>query len=85
MSKLRSRRRSCTSGLFFAYFGTRAQTPPNYLCRLTAEERRRLQVSESFLGPLGTPIKRDAFSAYLRDRYDMIRADFINHVRQSLV
>jgi len=32
---------------------------------------------------LWTPIKSDAFSAYLRDRYDMIRAGFINHVRQT--
>ena len=63
----------------------KAQTPPNYLCKLTAAERRELQVPESFLGPLATPIKSDAFSAYLRDRYDMIRADFIEHVRQSLV
>jgi hypothetical protein len=55
----------------------RAQTPPNYLCKLTAEERRELQIPESFLGPLVTPIKSDAFSSYLRSRYDLIRADFI--------
>jgi hypothetical protein len=34
----------------------KAQTPPNYLCKLTAEERRELQIPESFLGPLAIPI-----------------------------
>jgi hypothetical protein len=63
----------------------RAQTPPNYLCKLTAEERRELQIPESFLGPLATPIKSDAFSSYLRGRYDLIRADFIDHVRRSIL
>jgi hypothetical protein len=30
----------------------KAQVPPNYLCLLTAHERRVLQIPESFLGPL---------------------------------
>ena len=29
----------------------KAQVPPNYLCQLTAEERRVLQIPESFLAP----------------------------------
>jgi hypothetical protein len=60
----------------------KAQIPPNYLCKLTAEERRWLQIPESFLGPLATPIKADAFSAYLHD-YDFIRQDFIDHIRNA--
>jgi hypothetical protein len=63
----------------------KAQTPPNYLLKLTPEERRVLQIPQSFLGPLSTPIKSDAFGAYLRDRYDMIKGDFIDYVRQSML
>jgi hypothetical protein len=62
----------------------RAQTPPNYLSILTVAERRELQIPESFLGPLETPIKSDAFSAFLRDRYNLMRDDFIEHVRQNI-
>jgi hypothetical protein len=62
----------------------KAQTPPNYLTKLTVEERRVLQVPDSFLGPLSTPIRSDAFSAYLKDRYDMVREDFIDYVRQAI-
>jgi hypothetical protein len=63
----------------------KAYPPPNYLCKLTAEERRVLQIPESFLGPLATPIKSDAFSAYLRNRYDLMKGDFIDHVRRSMI
>ncbi|MGO9238944.1 MAG: DUF262 domain-containing protein [Methylocella sp.] len=63
----------------------KAQIPPNYLCKLTAEERRWLQIPESFLGPLATPIKADAFSAFLHGRYDLIRGDFIDHVRKAVL
>ena len=63
----------------------KAQTPPNYLRELTAEERRQLQIPESFLGPLATPIKSEPFSAYLRNRYDLIRDDFIEYVRRSML
>jgi hypothetical protein len=63
----------------------KAQTPPNYLRKLTAAERRELQIPDSFLGPLATPIKSDPFSAYLRNRYDLIKTDFVEHVRQSLL
>lgn len=62
----------------------RAQTPPNYLIKLTAEQRRVLQIPESFLGPLETPIKSDAFGAFLKDRYDLMKRDFIEHVQQNL-
>ena len=62
----------------------KAQTPPNYLSRLTAEERRQLQIPETFLGPLETPIKSDAFSAFLRERYDLIKVDFLEYVRQNI-
>jgi hypothetical protein len=62
----------------------RAQTPPNYLNKLTASERRVLQIPESFLGPLHTPIKSEDFTVFLKDRYDLIRADFIGSVRDSL-
>jgi hypothetical protein len=63
----------------------KAQTPPNYLGKLTAEERRWLQIPESFLGPLEIPIKADIFGAFLRDRYDLIRQDFIDHVRKAML
>ena len=63
----------------------RAQTPPNYLYELTADERRQLQIPESFLGPLATPIKSETFGAYLRNRYDLIRDDFIEHVRRAVL
>jgi hypothetical protein len=63
----------------------KAQTPPNYLCKLTAEERRQLQIPESFLGPLAIPITSDAFGSYLRDRYDLVRFDFVDHVRRSVL
>jgi hypothetical protein len=62
----------------------RAQTPPNYLKKLTDTERRQLQIPESFLGPLETPIKSEAFSAFLRDRYELMRSDFIQHVRHNI-
>jgi hypothetical protein len=62
----------------------KAQTPPNYLTKLTVEERRVLQIPDSFLGPLSIPIRSDAFSAYLKDRFDMIRDDFIDYVRHAL-
>jgi len=62
----------------------RAQTPPNYLIKLTVEQRRVLQIPESFLGPLATPIKSDAFSAFLKDRYDLMKIDLIDHVRENL-
>ncbi len=63
----------------------KAQTPPNYLSKLTSEERRRLQIPESFLGPLATPIKAEAFGSYLRDRYELIRKDFIDYIRDSVL
>lgn len=62
----------------------RAQTPPSYLGKLTAQERRQLQIPETFLGPLKTPITSEAFGAFLKDRYELIRTDFIDYVRQSL-
>lgn len=62
----------------------KAQTPPNYLCKLTSAQRRELQIPESFLGPLAIPIKCEEFSAYLRDRYDLIRSDIISYVQRSL-
>jgi hypothetical protein len=62
-----------------------AQTPPNYLNKLTADERRILQIPDSFLGPLETPIKSGAFSDFLRDRYNLIKADLIEFVRHNLV
>jgi hypothetical protein len=62
----------------------RAQTPPNYLAKLTPAQRRVLQIPESFLGPLETPIKSEAFGAFLKDRYALMREDFIEQVRQSL-
>ncbi len=63
----------------------RAQTPPNYLVKLTLEQRRVLQIPESFLGPLQTPIKSDVFSTFLKNRYDIIRQDFIDYVRHHLL
>jgi hypothetical protein len=63
----------------------KAQTPPNYLNKLTAGERRVLQIPESFLGPLQTPIKSEHFDAFLKSRYDLIRADFVGSVRDSLL
>jgi hypothetical protein len=63
----------------------KALVPPNYLNELTADERRVLQVPDSFLGPLEAPIKSDAFAAYLRDRYDLIKADLVDHVRRSMM
>lgn len=63
----------------------KAQTPPNYLNKLTADERRQLEIPESFLGPLATPIKSDAFVAYMKERYELIRTDFIHHVRKNLL
>jgi hypothetical protein len=62
----------------------RAQTPPSYLSKLTAAERRQLQIPESFLGPLTTPIAAEAFTAFLRDRYELVKEDFIDFVRQGL-
>ena len=62
----------------------KAQTPPNYLNKITEDERRVLQIPESFLGPLEIPIKSDAFCVFLRNRYDLMRSDFIEHVRQKL-
>jgi hypothetical protein len=62
----------------------RSQTPPNYLNKLTAAERRHLQIPESFLGPLAVPINSEAFTAFLKDRYALIRQDFIDGVRQGL-
>ena len=62
----------------------KAQVPPNYLDQLTADERRLLQIPESFLGPLAAPIRADAFTAYLRDRYDLIKQDFVDHVRRAI-
>jgi hypothetical protein len=62
----------------------RAQTPPNYLGKVTIEQRRILQIPESFLGPLQTAIKSDAFSRFLKERYDMVREDFVGYVRQHL-
>jgi hypothetical protein len=59
-------------------------TPPKYLNQLTSEQRRVLQIPESFLGPLETPIKKDSFTEFLRDRYDLIKLDFIEYVRASL-
>lgn len=61
-----------------------AQTPPNYLNKLTQQERRTLQIPESFLGPLPTPIKFQQFADLLRERYEMIRQDFVDYVTQAL-
>ena len=63
----------------------KAQTPPSYLAKLTAEERRTLQIPESFLGPLATPIKSSAFIAFLQDRYKLIKEDLIEHVRRNVM
>jgi hypothetical protein len=62
----------------------RAQTPPSYLIKLTAEQRRVLQIPESFLGPLETPIKSEAFSAFLKNRYDLMKEGFVGSVRDNL-
>jgi hypothetical protein len=62
----------------------RAQTPPSYLSKATPAQRRSLQIPDSFLASLQIPIKSEAFSAFLRDRYDIIRTDFIDFVRQNL-
>jgi hypothetical protein len=62
----------------------RAQTPPNYLTKLTQPQRRVLQIPESFLGPLATPIQSAAFTAFLKERYDFFKTDFIDYVRQNL-
>lgn len=62
----------------------KALTPPSYLAKLTAEERRTLQIPESFLGPLATPIKSSAFIAFLQDRYKLIKEDLIEHVRRNV-
>jgi hypothetical protein len=62
----------------------RAQTPPSYLIELTAEESRQLQIPESFRGPLKTPIAAEEFSTFLKDRYDLMREDFIGSVRRGL-
>ena len=62
----------------------RAQTPPNYLGKLTADQRRVLQIPESFLGPLQTPIKSEAFSAFFKDRYNMMREDLVAYVSKNL-
>jgi hypothetical protein len=67
-----------------ANLDARAQIPPSYLGKLTAAERRQLQIPESFLGPLKAPITGEAFSAFLKDRYELTRRDFVDHVRQSL-
>ena len=62
----------------------KAQTPPSYLARLTPEDRRVLQIPESFMGPLATPIKSEKFTAFLKDRYDLMKIDFIDYVRQNI-
>jgi hypothetical protein len=67
-----------------ANMDAKAQTPPNYLNKLTAEARRVLQIPESFLGPLETPIKSESFCAFLRDRYNIMKQDFIDHVARNL-
>ncbi len=67
-----------------ANLDARAQTPPSYLGKLTATERRQLQIPESFLGPLETPITGEVFSAFLKNRYEMTRQDFIDYIRQGL-
>lgn len=62
----------------------KAQTPPNYLAKLSEQERRCLQIPDSFLGPLATPIQSEAFSKFLKDRYDLMRSDYIAYVRKFL-
>jgi len=62
----------------------KAQTPPNYLGKLSPEQRRVLEIPESFLGPLETPIKSEAFMGFLRDTYDLMRGDFIEEVHRKL-
>jgi hypothetical protein len=62
----------------------RAQTPPNYLNKLAPQERRVLQIPDSFLGPLTTPIRSEEFSKFLKDRYDLMKEDFIDFVRTNL-
>jgi hypothetical protein len=51
---------------------------------LTAEESRQLQIPESIRGPLKTPIAAEEFSTFLKDRYDLMREDFIGSVRRGL-
>lgn len=67
-----------------ANLDARAKTPPSYLAQLTKTERRILQIPESFIEPLTTPITLEVFSRLLNDRYDLLREDFIEHVKSGL-
>ena len=62
----------------------KAKTPPSYLATLTVDERRLLQIPESFMGPLEIPIRSEAFNVFLKDRYELMKHDFIGFVRDNL-
>lgn len=62
----------------------KAQTPPLYLGKLTPSQRRKLQIPESFMGPIPTPIPYDAIKAILKDRYELMRNDFLDHIDEAL-
>lgn len=62
----------------------KAKTPPVYLASMTVTERRLLQLPESFTDNLTTPITQDVFSQLLKDRYELIRQDFLDYVKLGL-
>lgn len=62
----------------------KAKTPPVYLASMTATERRLLQLPESFTNNLTTPITQEVFSQLLKDRYELIRQDFLDYVKLGL-
>lgn len=64
-----------------ANLDAKAKTPPSYLAGMTIQERRVLQLPESFIQPLPSPITQEAFSQLLKDRYDLLRTDFFDHVK----
>ena len=62
----------------------RAQVPPKYLNSMTPASRRKLQIPESFMGPLSTPIQYDHLMEYMRDRYALIRSDMLTQLEQAI-
>lgn len=62
----------------------RAQSPPTYLKDLSEVNRHLLQIPDSFVEPIVTPISLDDFKGHLSNRYELIRADFLDKVKTQL-
>lgn len=61
-----------------------ASSPPSYLGNLTKEQKQKLQIPDSFTEPISTPLKKSVFEGLLKDRYKLLRKDFIDHVTIGL-